>query len=160
LEPDDQMTFKITSLEFGEGQPLPRRFTCDGMDISPPLNWKNDPAGTISFTLVVNDPDAPAGGWVHWLLFNIPAETRQLAEGIPAEKVLPDGTLQGRNSWHQVRYGGPCPPSGIHHYYFKLYALDCKMKMEGEVERREIKYCLQGHILVQTQLMGIYSRGK
>lgn len=160
MELNDQMTFKITSPEFRDGQPLPRRFTCDGMDISPPLNWEDAPAGTISFTLVVNDPDAPTGDWVHWLLFNIPAETHQLAEGIPAEKFLPDGALQGRNSWHQVRYGGPCPPSGIHHYYFKLYALDCKLKIEGGVERQEIIYGMQGHILAQTQLMGIYSRDK
>lgn len=160
MELIDKMTFKITSPEFGEGQTLPRKFTCDGVDISPPLSWEDAPAGTVSFTLILNDPDAPAGDWVHWVLFNIPAETRQLVEGIPAEKCLSDGIMQGRNSWHQVRYGGPCPPTGSHHYFFKLYALDCKLKMEGGVERQEIIYSMQGHILAQTQLMGIYSRDK
>jgi Raf kinase inhibitor-like YbhB/YbcL family protein len=154
------VTFKITSPEFGEGQPIPRKFTCDGVDASPSLSWEYAPAGTLSFTLILNDPDAPAGDWVHWILYNIPVGIHQLAEGIPAEKSLPDGTLQGRNSWHQVRYGGPCPPSGTHHYLFKLFALDCQLIMEGGIEQQEIKYAMRGHILAQTQLMGVYSRDK
>ena len=154
------MAFKITSPEFGEGQPIPRKFTCDAEDISPPIQWEDAPAGTVSFSLIVNDPDAPAGDWVHWVLYNLPAGTHQLAEGIPAEKSLPVGTLQGRNSWHQVRYGGPCPPSGIHHYYFRLYALDCEMKMEGGAERQDVRSAMQGHILAEAQLMGIYSRNR
>jgi Raf kinase inhibitor-like YbhB/YbcL family protein len=154
------MAFKITSPEFREGQPIPRKFTCDGVDFSPPLCWEDAPAGTLSFILIMNDPDAPAGDWVHWVVYNLPAGTHQLAEGIPAEKSLPDGTLQGRNSWHQVRYGGPCPPSGIHHYYFTLYALDCKLKMDSGAERQAVMDAMREHILSQTQLMGVYSRKK
>jgi Raf kinase inhibitor-like YbhB/YbcL family protein len=154
------MDFYITSPEFREGQPIPLKFTCDGADISPPLAWKNAPAGTVSLTLIVNDPDAPIGDWVHWVLYNLPAEKNQLSEGVPAEKSLPDGSLQGRNSWHQVRYGGPCPPFGIHHYHFNLYALNCKLKLESGAEKKEVLYAMQGHILAQTQLIGIYSRNK
>jgi Raf kinase inhibitor-like YbhB/YbcL family protein len=155
------MAFKITCTEFKEGQPIPRKFTCEGADVSPPLSWEDAPDGTTSFTLIVNDPDAPAGDWVHWVLYNLSAETHHLAEGIPSEKSLLDGALQGRNSWHQVRYGGPCPPpSGIHHYYFRLYALDCKLTLDGGANKQEVTYAMQGHILAQTQLIGIFSRNQ
>ena len=154
------MAFKLTSPEFGEGQPIPRKFTCDGLDISPSLSWEDVPAGAKSLALILNDPDAPAGDWVHWVVYNLPAAALHLAEAIPPEKCLMDGTLQGRNSWHQVRYGGPCPPSGTHHYYFKLFALDCKLKMEAGAERRELLNAMQRHILAETQLMGIYSRNR
>ena len=154
------MAFKLISPEFTEGQPIPRKFTCDGLDISPPLSWQDVPAGTKSLALILNDPDAPAGDWVHWVLYNLPAATRHLAEAMTTEKALPDGTLQGRNSWHQVRYGGPCPPSGTHRYFFRLYALDCEMKMEGGAERQDVLSAMQGHILAEAQLMGIYSRNR
>ena len=154
------MAFKLISPEFAEGQPIPRKFTCDGLDISPPLSWQDVPTGTKSLTLILNDPDAPAGDWVHWVLYNLPASTRHLAEAMTTEKALPDGTLQGRNSWHQVRYGGPCPPSGTHRYFFRLYALDCELKMEGGAERQDVLSAMQGHILAEAQLMGIYSRNR
>jgi Raf kinase inhibitor-like YbhB/YbcL family protein len=154
------MPFQLFCPEFQEGQPIPRKFSCDGLDISPQLNWKDPPAGTGSFTLIVHDPDAPAGDWVHWLLYNIPVEVNKLAEGIPAEKEFKDGTLQGRNSWHQIRYGGPCPPAGTHHYIFTLSALDRKLKLEGGVELSGVLHAMQGHILAQAKLMGTYSRIK
>lgn len=154
------MSFQIFSPEFQEGQPLPRKFTCDGLDASPHLSWKDAPAGTSSFALIFNDPDAPAGDWVHWILYNIPAELNKLAEGIPAEKELKGGTRQGRNSWHQIRYGGPCPPGGTHHYIFTLYALDKKLKLEAGAERQELMFAMQDHILAQAKLMCIYTRTK
>jgi Raf kinase inhibitor-like YbhB/YbcL family protein len=154
------MSFQLFCPEFQEGQPIPRKFSCDGLDIPPQLNWKDPPAGTDSYALIVHDPDAPAGDWVHWLLYNIPAGVNKLAEGIPAEKEFKDGTLQGRNSWHQIRYGGPCPPGGTHHYIFTLYALDCKLKLEGGADRSEVLHATQGHILAQAKLMGTYSRIK
>jgi Raf kinase inhibitor-like YbhB/YbcL family protein len=152
------MSFQISSPEFKEGQPIPRKFSCDGLDTSPQLNWKDAPAGTSSFTLIANDPDAPAGDWVHWVLYNIPVEASKLSEGVPAEKEFQDGTMQGRNSWHQIRYGGPCPPGGTHRYYFTLYALDCRLKLEAGAERREVLFAMQGHILAQAKLMGTYTR--
>jgi len=154
------MAFQISSPDFLQGQPIPRKFSCEGMDISPRLNWKDAPGGTASFALIVNDPDAPAGDWVHWILYNIPADSDELAEGIPGEKVLKNGALQGRNSWHQVRYGGPCPPSGTHRYFFRLYALDCRLKLEAGAERQELLRAMQGHILGQAELMGTYTRKK
>lgn len=152
------MAFQIFSPNFSEGQPIPRKFTCDGLDASPELHWKDAPAGTASYALIVHDPDAPAGDWVHWVLYNIPSKANLLAEGIPPEKELPDGTLQGRNSWHQIRYGGPCPPGGTHHYYFTLYALDCILQLDAGADRRELLYAMQGHILAEAKLMGTYSR--
>ena len=154
------MSFQLFSPEFQEGKPIPRKFSCDGLDASPPLNWKDAPAGTASYALIVHDPDAPAGDWVHWVLFNIPGEVNILTEGVPADKVLKDGTLQGRNSWHQIRYGGPCPPGGTHRYIFTLYALDGKLKLEAGAERREVLHAMQGHILAEAKLMGTYSRIK
>lgn len=154
------MAFQISCPDFMDGQSIPRKFSCDGSDISPKLTWKNSPAGTASFVLLVNDPDAPSGDWVHWVLYNIPANLNQLEEGIPAEKCVANGILQGRNSWHQVRYGGPCPPSGSHRYFFKLFALDCPLILEPGAERQEVLHAMQGHILAQAQLMGTYIRQK
>lgn len=154
------MTFEIVSPDFMEGQPIPRKFTCDGSDISPKLVWKDVPAGTVSFALLVNDPDAPVGDWVHWVIYNIPASLTHLEEGIPSEKQFTDGRLQGRNSWHQVRYGGPCPPSGMHRYFFTLFALDRLLKLDAGAERQEVMQAMQGHILDQAQLIGIYTRQK
>jgi Raf kinase inhibitor-like YbhB/YbcL family protein len=154
------MTFELLSPEFKNGQAIPRKFTCDGSDVSPKLVWKDAPAGTASFVLLVNDPDAPVGDWVHWVIYNIPASLTHLEEGIPAEKVLADGSLQGRNSWHQVRYGGPCPPGGTHRYFFKLFALDRLLKLDAGAERQEVLRAMQGHILAQAQLIGVYTRQK
>lgn len=152
------MSFQLFSPDFQEGQPIPRKFSCDGLDVSPQLDWKDAPAGTTCFALIVRDPDAPAGDWVHWVLYNIPAEVNKLPDSLPAEKVLKDGTLQGRNGWHQIRYGGPCPPGGTHRYIFALYALDSKLKLEAGAEQRELLHAMQGHVLAETKLLGTYSR--
>lgn len=154
------MAFQLSSPDFLNGQPIPRKFSCDGLDVSPRLSWENAPSGTASFTLIMHDPDAPAGDWVHWVLYNIPSKLTELSEGIPAEKTFPNGMMQGRNSWHQVRYGGPCPPGGIHHYFFELFALDSLLKLEAGLERRDVMAAMQNHILAKAELMGTYTRNK
>ena len=152
------MSFTLFSQEFEEGASIPRFFTCDGTDASPALQWNEPPIGTQSFTLIVNDPDAPSGDWVHWVLYDIPLTSRKLAQGIPADKTLSDGTCQGRNSWHQIKYGGPCPPSGTHRYFFRLYALDRMLELAPGADKTEVLQHLQGHVLAEAVLMGTYSR--
>jgi Raf kinase inhibitor-like YbhB/YbcL family protein len=154
------MAFELTSPEFQDGQPIPRKFSCDGLDISPRLAWKNAPAGTASFSLLVNDPDAPVGDWVHWLLFNIPSSVNQLPEGIHQDETMADGTRQGRNSWHMARYGGPCPPCGTHRYFFTLYALDRSLDVGAGADNRDVLRAMKGHTLAQSKLMGTYTRQK
>ena len=114
------MPFELTSPAFVHGDPIPVKFSCDGEDISPELVWGDPPEGTQSFVLIFDDPDAPGGTWIHWVLYNIPAEARGLAEGITADPILADGSMNGKNSWGTLGYGGPCPPSGTHRYFFKL----------------------------------------
>jgi len=145
------MAFTLTSSAFVEGKLIPPRYTCDGLDISPPLAWDNAPRGTQSFALIMDDPDAPAGTWVHWVLFNLPAQTQQLA------KAAPRGT-QGRNSWGRLGYGGPCPPSGTHRYFFRLYALDALLQQPAGSNKEQVLRAMQGHLLAQAELMGVYTR--
>ncbi len=149
---------KITSTAFEEGDLIPRQYTCDGEDISPPLEWADFPEGTQSLALICDDPDAPSGTWVHWVLFNIPAGTSRLPEGFPGEEELPDGTRQGRNDFRRIGYGGPCPPGGTHRYYFKLYALDAFLDEDPGITRDELLEAMEGHILVKSELMGRYRR--
>ncbi len=151
-------SFRLTSAAFGYGAPIPRRYTCDGEDISPPLSWSAPPEGTRSFVLICDDPDAPAGTWVHWVLYNIPAGARELAEGLPAEAELADGSLNGVNSWSRLGYGGPCPPGGTHRYFFKLYALDVPLALESGLAKPQVLEAMEGHILAETTLMGTYRR--
>ena len=120
-------SLSLTSPAFSEGEAIPGKHTCDGEDLSPALAWSAPPEGTQSFALIMDDPDAPVGTWVHWVLYNLPANARSLAEGILPDETLPDGSLPGKNSWKIIGYGGPCPPSGTHRYFFKLYALDSKL---------------------------------
>ncbi len=151
--------FQITSPAFEEGQPIPVTFTCDGQDISPPLAWSSPPAGTRTLALIMDDPDAPAGTWVHWIIFNIPATTAELAQAIPSIPQLDNGAIQGINSWGRVGYGGPCPPRGQQHrYFFKLYALDTSLTLKGPPTKSALLQAMEGHILGQTQLMGVYQR--
>ena len=128
-------TMKIESSQFSEGSMIPAKYTCDGQDISPPLTWKDAPAGTKSFALICDDPDAPMGTWIHWVIYNIPGNSAQLAENIPPHKELGNGPLQGINSWSRIGYGGPCPPSGIHRYFFKLYALDISLELKPGITK-------------------------
>jgi Raf kinase inhibitor-like YbhB/YbcL family protein len=152
------MELKVTSTAFKEGEMIPKKFTCDDRDISPPLAWSEGPAGTKSFVLICDDPDAPVGTWVHWVLFNMPATTRELPENVAPEKTLAFGEKHGKNSWSKFGYGGPCPPSGTHRYFFKIYALDTSLNLAPGVIKAEVEKAMQGHIVAQGQLMGRYKR--
>jgi Raf kinase inhibitor-like YbhB/YbcL family protein len=150
--------FELTSRAFAQGETIPVKYTCDGDDVSPPLEWGDPPQGTQSFVLVNDDPDAPVGIWDHWILFNLPDLARSLPEGVPSVAELPDGSRQGQNSWRRLGYGGPCPPSGTHRYFFKLYALDTDLDLASGANKNQLLQAMEGHILGQAELMGEYSR--
>lgn len=153
-----EMGFNLSSIVFGEGDPIPQKYSCDGEDISPPMQWTDPPEGTMSFALIVDDPDAPVGTWVHWVLYNLPTETRSLPEAFPSDADLPDGSKNGENSWGRLGYGGPCPPSGTHRYFFKLYALDLILDLVAGATKEQLLQALEGHVLAESALMGTYSR--
>jgi Raf kinase inhibitor-like YbhB/YbcL family protein len=155
---DQAMAFELSSTAFAPGESIPVKFTCDGDDTSPPLQWSDPPQGTQSFALIVDDPDAPAGTWVHWVLYNLPAESRSLPGDVPPDSVLTDGSRHGQNNWRRLGYGGPCPPSGTHRYFFKLYALDKAPDLEAGATKDELLKAMEGHIVDQTEVMGVYSR--
>jgi hypothetical protein len=153
------MSFQISTTAFSEGGTIPRKHTCDGPDLSPPLSWTGAPAAAKSFALIADDPDAPVGTWVHWVAFNVPAASRQLPEGVKKEDQLADGTLQGRNDFRKIGYGGPCPPPGSpHRYFFKLYALDTMLNLKAGATKQDVERAMPGHIVGETQLMGRYGR--
>jgi Raf kinase inhibitor-like YbhB/YbcL family protein len=153
------MSFQISNTVFSNGQTIPKNFTCDGPDVSPQLSWKEAPAATKSFALIMDDPDAPAGTWVHWVLYNLPANTRELPEGMDKQEQLATGALQGRNDFRKIGYGGPCPPRGTpHRYYFKLYALDTKLDLKAGATKPDLEHAMKGHILGEAELMGRYGR--
>ncbi len=153
------MALKLTSTAFQPGAAIPKKFTCDGPDVSPALAWNDPPAGTQSLALIVDDPDAPVGTWVHWVLYDLPANTRDLAEGVPKQEELPNGARQGRNDFRRIGYGGPCPPAGpAHRYFFKLYALDSKTNLKPGATKADLEKAMKGHILAQAELMGRYQR--
>lgn len=153
-----EMAFEITSEAFEAEAPIPVKYTCDGENISPPLTWRDPPEGASSYALISDDPDAPAGTWVHWVLFNIPGDARSLTEAIPADETLPDGSSHGQNSWRTIGYGGPCPPSGTHRYFFKLYALDQMLELPASASKEDLLAAMEGHVLGETELMGTYAR--
>lgn len=153
------MAFEIKSSAFNEGEIIPKKYTCDGQDLSVPLTWTDPPARTQSFALIADDPDAPMGTWVHWVLYDLPAETRQLPEGVPKQETLKDGTKQGMTDFRRIGYGGPCPPSGpAHRYFFKLYAVDRKIGLPPGATKRQVLDTIKGHTLGEAQLMGRYKR--
>jgi Raf kinase inhibitor-like YbhB/YbcL family protein len=153
------MSFQISSSAFSEGEMIPKKFSCEGADVSPPLRWSEPPTATHSFALIMDDPDAPAGTWVHWVLYNLPANTKELPEGVEKREQLASGALQGRNDFGKIGYGGPCPPPGKpHRYYFKLYALDSKLEVKAGATKADLERAMKGHTLGQTQLVGRYSR--
>jgi Raf kinase inhibitor-like YbhB/YbcL family protein len=152
------MELKVTSPAFKEGEMIPAKYTCDDRNVSPPLAWSGVPEETKSLALICDDPDAPMGTWVHWVLFNLPASTRELPENVAPESTLAYGERQGKNSWGKTGYGGPCPPSGTHRYYFKLYALDLALPLNPAASKADVEKALRGHILAQGQLMGRYRR--
>ena len=152
------MALVITSSAFSEGQAIPNRYTCDGPDVSPDLAWSGVPEGASSLALICDDPDAPMGTWVHWVLFNIPADTEALPAEMPSDAILENGARHGTNDFRKLGYGGPCPPGGTHRYFFKLYALNTELNLDSGVTKSELLEAMEGHILAEGQLMGTYSR--
>ena len=152
------MTFSIESTAFGEGGMIPAKYTCDGADVSPPLAWNEPPAGTQSLALIADDPDAPMGTWVHWVVYCIPPERRSFPENLPRGGELEGGILQGTTDFGRTGYGGPCPPSGTHRYYFKLYALDTAVHLFFGATKNDLLGAMQNHVLAEAHLMGRYVR--
>ena len=148
---------QVTSTAFKEGQPIPRQYTCDGVNISPPLEWNGAPKSAKTIAIIADDPDAPSGTWVHWVVYNLPAENIGLVENLPVSESLKAGGLQGRNDFQKIGYGGPCPPSGTHRYFFKVYALDFELPLKAGATKADVEKAMQGHIVAQAQLMGTYS---
>lgn len=152
------MSFSAKSSAFTEGAAIPKKYTCDGGDVSPALNWSGAPAGTKSLALIVDDPDAPVGTWTHWIAWNIPPD-HALPENVQKTEFLPDGIRQGKNDFRRIGYGGPCPPPGKpHRYFFKLYAIDTKLDLKPGVSRSELESAMKGHVLGHAEVMGKYGR--
>lgn len=154
-----QVNIQISSSAFANGGTIPKQFTCDGADVSPQLDWSDVPQGTKSIVLIVDDPDAPAGTWVHWVLYNLPGNTNRISEGIQKQERLPNGARQGRNDFRKIGYNGPCPPPGkVHRYFFKLYALDQALDLKAGAGKADVERAMKGHILTQGELIGKYGR--
>jgi Raf kinase inhibitor-like YbhB/YbcL family protein len=149
----------LTSAAFASGRPIPVKYTCQGDDVSPPLAWDGAPPTTKSFALICDDPDAPGGTWVHWVMYNQPPDAPKLPENTAKSEDLPNGAAQGRNSFQNIGYGGPCPPGGkAHRYFFKVYALDVVLSLKGRPDKEKLLAAMSGHILAQGQLIGTYQR--
>jgi len=152
---------KLESRAFTENATIPQQYTCDGRDLSPPLQWDAPPPGTESLVLITDDPDAPRGTFVHWVLYNLPPDQRGLTEGASStQPTLANGAFQGRSDFGKLGYGGPCPPSGSHRYFFKLYALDTRLTLQPGASKTQVERAMQGHILGQAELMGRYARSR
>jgi len=159
----NHMPLALTSTAFREGSSIPVKHTCDGADVSPPLAWGGTPPGTAAFAVIADDPDAPAGTWVHWVLYDLAGSAAQLPENVAKTETLPDlgGAVQGRNDFRHTGYGGPCPPPGpAHRYFFRLYALDAPLKLRPGATKQEVEAAMKGHVLETAQLMGTYGRKK
>jgi Raf kinase inhibitor-like YbhB/YbcL family protein len=148
----------IMSSAFQDGGMIPSKYTCDGQDISPPLSWSGVPYNAKSLALISDDPDAPMGTWVHWVVYNIPPNETSFEEGITKDSLAQKGILQGTTDFRRQEYGGPCPPSGTHRYYFKLYALGTELNPEKGANKKQVEAAMEGQVLMQGQLMGRYSR--
>jgi Raf kinase inhibitor-like YbhB/YbcL family protein len=158
------MAFIVRSSSFVDTGEIPSKYTCEGDDISPPLAWSDPPSGTVTFALIVDDPDAPDPKapkmtWVHWVLFNIPVSTKELKEGISHEE-LPGGTQEGINDYRRTSYGGPCPPIGRHRYFFKLYALSKEITGLNRPTKRELEKAMEGSIIEKVEIVGTYEKVK
>jgi len=153
------MGIALTSPAFKDGSPIPSRYTCQGEDVSPPLKWGDVPDGTKSLALICDDPDAPMGTWVHWVIYCIPPTARELPQGVPPKETLPDGSRQGTNDFKRIGYGGPCPPPGkAHRYFFKIYALDTQIDLKPGATKKQLLSAMQGHVIGEGRLMGTYQR--
>ena len=167
-EPDEETLIKedvnmdvisVSSDVFENGGMLSSEYTCDGSDVSPGLFWNTVPAGTQSIALIVDDPDAPGGTWVHWVIYNIPADSTGLTTAVPKNKSLDDGSLQGKNDFGKIGYNGPCPPPGKpHRYFFKVYALDTTLSLTSGATKSQVEAAMSGHILAQGEMIGKYGR--
>ena len=154
---EPRMELKSSVLK--EGANIPRKHTCDADDVSPLLSWDNAPAGTRAIALIADDPDAPGGTWVHWVIYDLPADTKELAEGVAKTETLERGAKQGVNDFRRVGYSGPCPPPGLpHRYFFKLYALDAPTNLKPRATKQQLLDAIKGHILSEAQLVGRYQR--
>ena len=155
---------KSLTLRSGSFEPdheIPMKYTCDGLDISPQLSWGGAPESTESFTLIMDDPDAPSGTFTHWVIYNISASRTELPEGVTAEKIVKKGCSQALNDFRMAGYGGPCPPPGKpHHYHFKLYALNTVLDVPSGMPRRAIETTMKGHVIAQAEIVGLYKRKK
>ena len=153
------MSIQITSAAFADGQSIPAKYTCEGNDVSPPLEWTNAPANTRSFALIADDPDAPAGTWVHWVIYDLPANISALPEGVAKTQTIAGNAKQGMNDFRRIGYGGPCPPPGKpHRYFFRIYALDTMPNLKPGATKKELLKATNGHVLAEGQLMGTYQR--
>ena len=153
------MNLQLTSPAFVEGKDIPGQYTCQGRDVSPPLKWSGVPTGAKSLVLIADDPDAPIGTWVHWVLFDLPPTTTELSEDVPKTQHLPGGAKQGLNDFRRLGYGGPCPPPGKpHRYFFKLYALDPLLDLKPTATKKDVEAAMKGHVLAEGQLIGTYQR--
>jgi Raf kinase inhibitor-like YbhB/YbcL family protein len=148
----------IHSLAFQEGGAIPNLYSCKGKNISPPLSWGGVPAGTAGIALIVEDPDAPKGTYIHWVVFNLPPDSKELPEAVPTAAKLSNGAMQGVTSGRKNGYLGPCPPSGTHRYFFRIYAIDKKLDLKSGVTKSELLKAIKGHILAEGQLMGVFSK--
>jgi Raf kinase inhibitor-like YbhB/YbcL family protein len=171
-ENPDRLTIKLRSPAFADGAAIPAAFTCDGSDRSPPLEWSGTPEATRSLALICDDPDAPGGTWSHWVVYNLPAKLKGLREGIPPDEIVNASateespalatdveTRQGKNDFGKTGYGGPCPPRGVHRYFFRLYALSANLELKGTPTRADVLKAIQDRILAEGRLMGTYQRG-
>jgi Raf kinase inhibitor-like YbhB/YbcL family protein len=156
--PQSKSELKLTSTAFKEGEAIPRGYTCDGANVSPPLEWTGVPKTAKTIAIIADDPDAPAGTWVHWVLYNLPADGLGLIENTPQTETLKGGGVQGKNDFGKIGYGGACPPSGTHRYFFKFYALDSELPLQPGATKIDVEKAMAGHIVGQTQLMGTYHR--
>lgn len=155
LFPGGVMAFTLTSSAFSEGNSIPSKYTCDGNDISPPLNWTGAPQNTKSFVLILDDPDAPGGTWDHWVVYNLSSNSSGLTENL---QTLPAPAQTGKNSWGREKYNGPCPPDREHRYYFTLYALDANLQLSKGPTKNQVEAALKNHLLDKATLMGRYNR--
>lgn len=156
--PDQKTEIKVTSVAFQQGQPIPRAYSCAGVNVSPPLEWSGVPKAAKTIAIVVDDPDAAGGPWVHWLLYNVPADNIGFVENVPESETLKAGGFQGKNDFGKIGYGGPCPPSGTHRYFFKLYAVDVELPLKAGATRAELEKAVAGHVLAQAELMGTFQK--
>jgi Raf kinase inhibitor-like YbhB/YbcL family protein len=158
-KPGGAPTFTLTSSAFASGAAIPEQYSCKGADTSPALQWDGVPANTAAFAIIMDDPDAPGGTWVHWVLWNLPAATQSLPEGVPKREQLDNGARQGRNSFRKTGYNGPCPPAGAtHRYFFRVYALDAKLDLAAGASRAQLDAAMKGHVLAEAEYMGTFHK--